>query len=221
MTEIDSRSCRLTALLIAAALSCGTCAAEPSSSQPRDGSDPRRSAWADPIAQYPGLPNLFRVSDGLYRGAQPTEAEGYASLAELGIKTVVNLRAGHDEEEFTKRHGLDYVHIPMRAWSFDEEDVIRFLRVASRAENQPIFVHCRRGADRAGMIVAVYRVVVEGWSKDDALFEMTEGPYDYNSIWRKLARFVEEMDVDKLREAAGLTVDDSGEAQAHQSEATR
>jgi hypothetical protein len=71
------------------------------------------------------------------------------------------------------------------------------------------------------MIVAVYRVVVEGWSKDDALFEMTEGPYDYNSIWRKLARFVEEMDVEKLREAAGLTVYDSGEAQAHQSEATR
>jgi len=221
VTNIDSRPGRLTALLIAAALSSATCVAKPSANQPGAGDDSRRSAWADPITQYAGLSNLFRVSDGLYRGAQPTKAEGYASLADIGIKTVVNLRAGHDEEELTRRHGLDYVHIPMRAWSFDEEDVIRFLRVASRPENHPVFVHCRRGADRAGMIVAVYRVVVEGWSKQDALFEMTEGPYDYDPIWRKLARFVEEMDVDKLREAAGLTVDDPGEAQAHQPEVTQ
>lgn len=171
------------------------------------------SLWAEPIASYPGLSNLYRVSDGLYRGAQPSKADGYASLAEMGIKTVVNLRGGHDEEDLCRQHDLDYVYIPMRAWSFDEEDVIRFLQVASRAENQPVFVHCRRGADRAGMAVAAYRVVVEGWSREDALFEMTQGPYNYNPRWKKLARFIEELDVDRLREAAGLPAVESGGVQ--------
>ena len=134
---------------------------------------------------------------------------------------MVNLRGGHDEEELCREHGLDYVYIPMRAWRFDEADVIRYLQVASRAENQPVFVHCRRGADRTGMAVAVYRVVVEGWSKEDALFEMTEGPYDYNPMWKKLARFVEQMDVGRLREAAGLTKDVPGKSQAPRPEVSQ
>jgi protein tyrosine phosphatase (PTP) superfamily phosphohydrolase (DUF442 family) len=211
VTRFDLHRRRLTPLLLLAALFCATCTA----GEPPVENDPRSTAWAEPIKNRPGLPNLFRVSDGLFRGAQPSKADGYASLAEMGIKTVVNLRDGHDEKGLCRRYGLDYVYIPMRAWSFDEEDVIRFLQVASRAENQPVFVHCRRGADRAGMAVAAYRVVVEGWSKEDALFEMTEGPYDYNPRWKKLVRFVEELDVDRLREAAGLTAIQPGDVQAH------
>lgn len=191
MTRFGSHRGRLIPLLLLAMLLCATCTA----GEPPVANDPRSAAWAEPITDYPGLPNLFRVSDGLFRGAQPSKDGGYASLAEMGIKTVVNLRGGHDEKDLCRRHGLDYVYIPMRAWSFDEEDVIRFLQVASRAENQPVFVHCRRGADRAGMAVATYRVVVQGWSKEDALLEMTEGPYDYNPRWKKLVRFVEELDV--------------------------
>lgn len=200
---------RLLPWLLLTTVFCTTCVAE----GPPVEDDPRSSLWAEPMANHPGLSNLFRVSDGLYRGAQPSKTDGYATLAEMGIKTVVNLRGGHDEEDLCRQHGLDYVYIPMRAWSFDEEDVIRFLQVASRVENQPVFVHCRRGADRAGMAVAAYRVVVEGWSREDALFEMTEGPYDYNPRWKKLARFVEELDVDKLREAVGLTPGESGGVQ--------
>lgn len=205
-------------LLIAIVLSCAMCTARPSANHTAAADDPRRSAWAEPISQPPGLPNLYRVSDGLYRGAQPSESEGFASLAGMGIKTVVNLRGGHEEEEFVRQHGLDYVYIPMKAWSFDEEDVIEFLQAASRPENQPVFVHCRRGADRTGMAVAVYRVVIEGWSKEDALLEMIEGPYTYNPIWKKLARFVEEMDVDKLRRTVGVAEGDPGEPERLESE---
>ena len=209
MTSFASRLHRLALSLLLAAMFCTACAAE----APPVEDDPRASLWAEPIPNHPGLSNLYRVTEGLYRGAQPSKADGYASLAGMGIKTVINLRGGHDEKDLCRRHGLDYVYIPMRAWSFEEQDVIRFLQVASRTENQPVFVHCRRGADRAGMAVAAYRVVVEGWSREDALFEMTEGPYDYNPRWKKLARFVEELDVDKLREAAGLTAVEPGDAQ--------
>jgi protein tyrosine/serine phosphatase len=140
----------------------------------------------------------------LLRGAQPKEA-GFASLAEMGVVTVIDLRAGHDEREACEARGLRCVHIPMHAWNAEEEDVVRFLSVVAHEENRPVFVHCRRGADRTGMVVAVYRVVVQGWSKQDALREMTEGPYDYNPLWKNLTRYVRNMDVDALREAAGLT----------------
>ena len=214
MRRIDARRCSPVMLLVVVMLSGATCTARQTAGDPQPADDPRSSRWAEAITSRPGLPNLYRVSDGLYRGAQPSKAEGYDSLSRMGIKTVVNLRGGHDEEESCRRHGLDYVHVPMRAWSFDEEDVIRFLQVASSPENQPVFVHCRRGADRAGMAVAVYRVVVEGWTREDALFEMTEGPYDYNPRWKKLARFVEELDVERIRMAAGLAAIEGGDSQA-------
>jgi protein tyrosine/serine phosphatase len=180
---------------------------QPSGTAAPEADGPRDSRWAEPLADRAGLPNLYRVSEGLYRGAQPSKKEGFESLAEIGIKTVVNLRGGHDEAKVVHAHGLDYVYIPMRAWSFDEEDVIRFLQVATLPANQPVFVHCRRGADRTGMAVAVYRVVVEHWSREDALAEMIEGPYDYNPRWKDLVRFVQTMDVERLREAVETSND--------------
>ena len=40
---------------------------------------------------YDELPNFRRVDDRLFRGGQPKPG-GYARLARLGVKTVVNLR---------------------------------------------------------------------------------------------------------------------------------
>ena len=162
--------------------------------------------WAEPLAGGEDLPNLYRVSPDLLRGAQPTDA-GFAELKRLGVRTVINLRAGRHEAGVSERNGLRYGEIPMRAWSFDESDVLRFLEVAGSADAAPAFVHCRRGADRTGMLVAVYRVVVEGWTKEQALDEMIHGPYGYNPRWKKLVRFVEEMDADRMRRAAGLVAE--------------
>jgi uncharacterized protein (TIGR01244 family) len=163
-------------------------------------SDPR---WATRLSGGEDLPNLYQVSPVLLRGAQPA-LEGFAALKALGVRTVINVRAGRHEGEACERAGLRYVEIPMRAWRVDERDVVRFLEVIGSADHAPVFVHCRRGADRTGMLVAVYRVAVEGWSKEDALAEMTRGPYGFNPAWTKLVRFVEDMDVDRLRRAAAL-----------------
>ena len=37
---------------------------------------------------------------------------------------------------------------------------------------RPVFVHCKHGADRTGTMVAFYRILFEGWSKDEAIREM-------------------------------------------------
>jgi protein tyrosine/serine phosphatase len=110
------------------------------------------------------------VSDTLYRSAQPT-AEGLHKLKELGITTVVNLRSFHsDRDEIDP--GLGYEHIHMKSWHAEREDAIRFLRIATDPARVPVLVHCQHGADRTGSMIAVYRVIVQGWSKDDAIREM-------------------------------------------------
>jgi protein tyrosine/serine phosphatase len=66
-------------------------------------------------------------------------------------------------------------------------------------------VHCRQGADRTGAIVALYRVVVQGWSKQKALLEMKDGGYHHNELWLNMDYDVMKADVDALRRALGLT----------------
>ena len=81
--------------------------------------------WAERI-ELPGLPNLHKVSDDLYRGAQPT-TEGMKQLEKLGVKTVVNLRSLHRNSDEIKANGLTYEHINMTPLNTEDKDVIRFL----------------------------------------------------------------------------------------------
>ncbi|MHC4945697.1 MAG: fused DSP-PTPase phosphatase/NAD kinase-like protein [Planctomycetota bacterium] len=158
----------------------------------------RPAEWSAPIEGLPGLPNLHKVDDGLYRGAQPEE-EGFAGLKKLGIKTVVNLRSLHSDRSECKKHGLDYVKISAQAWEAEEDEVVDFMKIATDPERMPVFVHCQHGADRTGMMVAVYRVVEMGWTKEEAIREMTEGGYGYHSIWKGLLTYIRELDVPALK----------------------
>lgn len=168
-----------------------------------DAEAPRRPAtWAARLDR-PGLPNLHRVNDGYYRGAQPS-AEGMAELSRLGIKTVINLRAVTSDRSKLGTLPLGYEHISFKAWHAEDEDVVRFLKLATDPEKQPIFVHCQHGADRTGTMTAVYRIVVQGWSKDEAIAEMTGGGFGFHAIWKNLITYVRELDVEKIRSAAGL-----------------
>lgn len=160
-------------------------------------------AWAQPLAR-PGLPNLHRVSPELYRGAQPT-AEGMAQLRALGVRTVVNLRASHSDADKLAGTGLRYVPIPVTAVGIGDDDVVRFLRVAADPAAQPVFVHCQHGADRTGLMVAMYRVAVQGWEREAAIDEMLHGGFHFHGIYEPvLAGYVRTVDLARLRELAGL-----------------
>jgi protein tyrosine phosphatase (PTP) superfamily phosphohydrolase (DUF442 family) len=163
----------------------------------------RPAEWAQPI-EKPGLPNLHKVSDDLYRGAQP-DAEGFRRLKAMGIKTVVDLRAGHSDRDEIGNTGLAREHISMNAWHVEDEDVVAFLKIAADRSRTPVFVHCQYGADRTGVVCAAYRVVVCGWSKDEAIREMTEGGFHFHKIWQNLVRYIRDMDVEKIKREAGLT----------------
>ena len=152
-----------------------------------------------------GVPNLHKVSDTLYRGAQPNE-EGFRQLQELGIKTVVNLRSSHSDRDKLKGTNLKYEEIPMTAWHPKDEDVVEFLKIAADANLAPVFVHCKRGADRTGMMCAVYRVAVQDWPKEEAIKEMTKGGYGFYFIWQNIVSYIRKLDVEKIRQQAGIEI---------------
>jgi len=136
----------------------------------------------------PGLTNVGRVDNGIFRGAQP-EPEGYATLKAMGVRTVIDLRACHGERKAVEAAGMRYVGIPMSYWrEVDPETVRMALSVMTDPANRPVFVHCARGADRTGVVVAVYRMEVDGWSETEAEAEMEA--FGFHEIWSQLKEFV-------------------------------
>lgn len=166
------------------------------------GDFPRPATWAHRL-ELPGVPNLHKVSNDLYRGAQPS-AEGMEQLEKLGIKTVVNLRSLHSDRDEIADTGLGYEHIRMKTWNPETEDVVRFLKIITDSNRTPVFVHCYRGADRTGMMCAIYRITVQGWSKAEATEEMTKGGFGFYSGWEDLIDYVLKLDIDEIRESASL-----------------
>jgi protein tyrosine/serine phosphatase len=132
--------------------------------------------------ELPGVPNFAAVSPGLWRGAQPTE-DGFRQLQVRGVRTIVNLRASHDDEKKMAGLGLRYYRLRSRQWNPETEDVVRAMKIILSPEYQPVFVHCQAGKDRTGLVVAVYRVLVDGWTVDDAIAERKA--YGANGIWEE------------------------------------
>jgi uncharacterized protein (TIGR01244 family) len=162
----------------------------------------RPANWAIAI-QTNGLSNFYKVSDRLYRSAQPTTL-GMEELNRMGIKTVINLRSFHSDRRRMGNAAMTYEHMYVKAWHPEEEDVARFLRLVTDDTRAPVLVHCQHGADRTGLMCAIYRVAVQGWTKDEALKEMTGGDYHYHRMWHNLITWFNKLDVEKLRKAAGI-----------------
>ncbi|MBR0502358.1 MAG: tyrosine-protein phosphatase [Paludibacteraceae bacterium] len=150
----------------------------------------RPSNWAEPIT-LAGVPNLYKVTDNLYRSAQPT-AEGMSNLTELGIKTIVNLRSNHSDTDEIGDLPLKTRRIEIFAGNMKDEYVEEFLSIVNDTSAVPVLVHCQHGADRTGMVCAMYRTLCQGWTPDEAINEMQNGGYGFHSIWSNIPLFVRE-----------------------------
>lgn len=163
----------------------------------------RPDTWAMLVSASQGLPNLSRVNATLYRSSQPT-IDGFAFLSrqpilwkdDLPIKTVISLRAFNDDDALLPTTSpLRLEQIRFKAWHPENEDVVKFLRVVTTPSLQPVLVHCQHGSDRTGIMIAIYRVAVDGWSKEQAKHEMTGGGFGFHPMWQNLTRYLDKLDV--------------------------
>lgn len=190
----DMRHTSITTLFLATAVTRLVVSSEPA--------DARPESWAQRV-EVKGVPNLFKVCDSLYRSAQPT-AEGMRNLKTRGIVTVVNLRSFHSDRDEIGTTGLRYEPIYMKAWHPERKEAVRFLQIATDAKRTPVLVHCQHGADRTGTLTAIYRIAVQGWSKEDAIREMTDGGFGFHEVWINLPAWIQDLDVDLIRQEAGI-----------------
>jgi hypothetical protein len=162
----------------------------------------RPAEWATAV---PGtsVANLYRIEDGLYRAAQPT-ATGFTELSTLGVHSVLDVAGGAGDGAFVSGDEIRLFHVPMSAWGLHDDLVLRALRIMADPGNRPLLIHCQHGADRTGAMVALYRVVVQGWTKADAIREMNQGGYHHSFLWKNLDRYVNRADVAALRKELGL-----------------
>jgi len=134
-------------------------------------------AIAQPTAATaPGIPNFHQVNDRIYRGGQPTN-KAWDALAHLGIRTVVDLRLENEHPTFLEARaveaaGMHYVSLPMNYLSAPtDKQIAKALALLDADFPGAIFIHCRRGADRTGTVIACYRISHDHWANQKALVE--------------------------------------------------
>ena len=146
------------------------------------------------LAQDSGLPNFKIVNDRILRGGQPSD-DGFKKLAERGVKTVVDLRwvDEHDiprEKQIVEADGMRFISVPMKGLSAPSlEQMTKVLGILEDSNSWPVFIHCRRGADRTGTVLACYRISHDHWQNQKALEEAKT--YGLSSFERAMRSFIQ------------------------------
>lgn len=163
----------------------------------------RPDHWAIPVQPgLEGVHNLWSVAPGLYRAGQPTR-QGFAGLADFGVVTVISLRQTVSDTPLAAGTGLILQRIPIKSRLVGEsrgERLVHAMRALRKGmEAGPVLVHCHHGADRTGAIIALWRMLYDGWSRQQALDELVLGGFGYHPVWVNIPRYLARADLRDLR----------------------
>ena len=143
---------------------------------------------------------LHKLNDSLYRSEQPNK-KGFAELEAMGIKTIINFRRKVDDAKRARGTALHLERLPLKASELNESQIIDVLRLIQTSE-KPVLIHCWHGSDRTGAIAAAYRIVVEDWSKEDAISEMRLKELSHHEKrYPNVIQLLKELDVEAVRAA--------------------
>jgi protein tyrosine/serine phosphatase len=144
------------------------------------------------------LNNVYKIDEGIYRSEQPDKND-FIALEKMGLAEVLNVRRFWTDDRKARNTDLTLHHISMKAGDIEESKVIEALKIISNRKG-PLLIHCWHGSDRTGMLIAMYRLIFQNWTKDAAIEEMTKGDFGFHSVYGNIIEFVRDADVENIRE---------------------
>ena len=181
-------------LIILTALCIVACSTTTPSTPPQN-----TAHWATEVGKET---NLYRLDDKLFRSEQLTEKD-YELLRKNNINTLINLRFfdRNDDRQAFGKTPLTLVNTPLLTWSITPQEVARVLwQIEQHQRNGAVLIHCYHGADRTGLISAMYRVVYQNWELSEAKREMMQGPYGFHSVWKNIEGFFTEKNINEIKQ---------------------
>ena len=132
------------------------------------------------------LNNLYKIDSGVYRSEQPSHSD-FKALEKYGIGESLNLRNRHSDNDEATGTTVKLHRVKMTA-----------LRIIKNRKS-PIVIHCHHGSDRTGVVCALYRIIFQNVSKEDAIREMTDGGFGFHRIYKNIIRRIREADIERIK----------------------
>jgi uncharacterized protein (TIGR01244 family) len=137
-----------------------------------------------------GIYHFLQLNENLYSSGMPT-AEQMKEAAEAGVQVVINLAlttsqgALENEDQLVKSLGMKYIHIPVEWNNPTRQNLQDFFTAMQEHKGIKMLVHCQANY-RVTAFVALYRILREGWNKDEAFAVMNRmwNPEDF-PVWQK------------------------------------
>ena len=158
----------------------------------------RPTHWAKELNR---AENFYQISADVFRSEQP-DVNLVPQLKQNRIDVVINLRSRDLDSTQLKDQNLKLIHIPINTWSINREDLLQVMFEIQQAKafEQKILIHCYHGSDRTGASIAMYRIIFENWSTQDALDEMKYGGYGFHPIWINIEKIFTPENIRWIRE---------------------
>lgn len=133
--------------------------------------------------------NFYQISNDVFRSEQPS-AELIPQLKAHDIDVIINLRSRNKDVAILPSTDFKLVHIPIHTWAMSREDLLQVMQQIQQAKaaNQRVLIHCYHGSDRTGASIAMYRIIFENWSIEDAMNEMKHGGYGFHPVWLNIEK---------------------------------
>jgi len=157
----------------------------------------RPAEWATAVPSG-SLKNFYRLDEKVYRSAQP-DRKGFEELKRLGIRNVLSFRDHHSDDKDAKGLGMKLHRVKMEAGEIKDEQVAEALRIIKTAKG-PVLIHCWHGSDRTGLISAMFRILYQGWSKEEAIEELMKGGYGYHSLYGNIPEYIRKVNIENIRQ---------------------
>ena len=156
----------------------------------------RPGKWAIKVKTC-DLDNLYKLNDSIYRSEQPNKKE-FICLAGSGFRSVLNLRSCTVDSRKTKGLSIKPYKVKMVARKFSDKEIVESLRILKEMP-KPIVVHCKHGSDRTGVVIGMYRIIFENWSKEEALDELQNGGYGFHKKYSNIIEYIKNVDPEIIK----------------------